>query len=250
MPPAAEQIQFSLDFGHEQPIVLLRRRLLAAYGPQRRRRRPTPPEQFVNALISSETYDSESEKAFKALCEHFRPLDRLAESNRNEVLAHLSTVTHPERKAEHLIASIGRIVAQRGRFDLSHLASLSIKGAMEALETYQGIGPKCAAETLNFSTLRRRIFVVDCHIRRFGMRFGFLPVDVGFKRAHELMLRLMPSTWDADDLYELHWLVRRFGQDFCTHQRPPCHTCGLADLCRTAPESAKTALRARTQGRR
>lgn len=232
MPSAAEQIQLNLDFSREEPIAVLRQRLLAAYGRRRDFQRHSPPEQFVKALISSQTYDSKSEEAFQILCQHYRPLDRLAQSDPAEVLQRLANVTHPEKKARQLVASVGRIVEQRGRFDLSHLASLSVEGAMDLLQLYDGIGPKCAAAVLNFSTLRRRIFVVDSHIKRFGERFGFFPRHVSFTKAHQIMLRLMPAAWDADDLYELHWLVKRVGQEVCTSQRPLCPRCSLADICR------------------
>ncbi len=233
MTPVTEQIQFSLDFGEQSPpLVVARQRLLAAYGPQRDSRRHSPPEQFVKALISAETYDSESEKAFQALREHFRPLDRLGQSNAQEVLPHLATVTHPERKAEQLVRSVERIIVQRSRFELSFLASWPIDAAVAKLKEYDGIGPKCAAAILNFSTLRRRIFVVDRHIKRFGIRFGLLSEDAGFEKAHQQMMHLMPPSWDADDLYELHWLMKRFGQEVCTNQRPLCDRCGLADLCK------------------
>lgn len=227
-----EQIQFNLDFGEQPPLATVRQCLLAAYGPQRDSRRHSPHEQFVKALISAETYDSESEKAFQALQTHFHPLDELAKASAQEVLAHLSTVTHPERKAGQLVRSVARIVAERSRFDLSFLAAWPLHGAMAKLKTYEGIGPKCAAAILNFSMLRRRIFVVDRHIKRFGIRFGFLSEDAGFEKAHLQMMRLMPSSWDADDLYELHWLLKRFGQEVCTSQRPLCERCGLADLCK------------------
>ena len=238
MPAIREQIQLGLDFGREEPIAVLRQRLLAAYGRQRDFRRHNPPEQFVKALISSETYDRDSEKDFQALCEHFHPLDRLGQSDPREVLQQLANVTHPEKKASQLVASVGRIVAQRGRFDLSHLAALSVEAGMELLQCYDGIGPKCAAAVLNFSTLRRRVFVVDRHIRRFGERFGLFPQNVSFTKAHQIMLRLMPASWDADDLYELHWLIKRFGQEVCTSQRPLCQRCEMAALCRQGVTSA------------
>ncbi|GLS18494.1 endonuclease III [Labrys miyagiensis] len=231
MTPVIEQIQFGFDFGEQPPLAVVRQRLLAAYGPQRDSRRHTPPEQFVKALISAETFDSESEKAFRALREHFRPLDRLGQSTAQEVLPHLATVTHPERKAEQLVRSVARIIAERGRFELSFLAAWPVDAAMAKLKQYDGIGPKCAAAILSFSALRRRIFVVDRHIKRFGIRFGLLSEDAGFEKAHQQMMRLIPPAWDADDLYELHWLMKRFGQEVCTNQRPPCERCGLADLC-------------------
>jgi len=236
---AAEQIQFNLDFGEQPALAMVRQRLLETYGPRRDRRRHTPPEQFVKALISSETYDSESEKAFQILRMHFRPLDSLGEADPRDVLDHLATVTHPEKKAVYLVRSVARIVAERGRFELSFLATWPVESAMAKLRTYEGIGPKCAAAILNFSSLRRRIFVVDSHIKRFGIRFGLLSADAGFEKAHQQMMRLMPPTWDADDLYELHWLMKRFGQEVCTSQRPLCERCGLAALCKTASQKGK-----------
>jgi endonuclease III len=232
MMTVSEQVQFSLDFGEKPPLAMVRQRLLAAYGPQRDNHRLTPPEQFVKALISAETFESESEKAFRTLREHFHPLDRLGGSTAQEVLAHLATVTHPERKAGQLVRSVAHIIAERGRFELSYLASWPIDAAMAKLKEYEGVGPKCAAAILNFSTLRRRVFVVDRHIKRFGIRFGLLSEDAGYEKAYQQMMRLMPPAWDADDLYELHWLMQRFGQEICTNQKPPCERCGLAEMCK------------------
>jgi endonuclease III len=215
---AREQIQFSLDFGEPPPpLVTVRQRLLESYGPHRDGRRLAPHEQFVKSLISAETYDNISENAFQALRRHFRPLDRLAQANVQEILPHLASVTHPERKAEQLAHAVARIIAERGRFELSFLAAWPIEAAMAKLKTYEGIGPKCAAAVLNLSSLRRRV--------------GLLSEDAGFEKAYQQMMRLMPAGWDADDLYELHWLTKRFGQEVCTSQKPLCARCGLSELC-------------------
>jgi endonuclease-3 len=116
---------------------------------------------------------------------------------------------------------------------LGFLAQLSTEAAYRKLRNLTGVGPKVAATTLNFSSLKRRIMVVDSHVCRVVNRLGFAcHRDLG--RAHaELSERLSPA-WDGEDLYELHWLFKRHGQDVCTETLPGCRACPLADLCPSA----------------
>ena len=44
-------------------------------------------------------------------------------------------------------------------------------------------------------------------------------------------MRLVPNDWDADDLYEFHWLMKGHGQRVCTHTAPDCARCVLQDVC-------------------
>lgn len=44
-------------------------------------------------------------------------------------------------------------------------------------------------------------------------------------------MALVPPTWDADDLYEMHWLMKRLGQTLCVHGAPKCSDCPLQGLC-------------------
>jgi len=45
------------------------------------------------------------------------------------------------------------------------------------------------------------------------------------------MILDQPDQWDADDLYEFHWLLKYLGQIFCRHGIPACAHCPLGDLC-------------------
>jgi endonuclease-3 len=50
-------------------------------------------------------------------------------------------------------------------------------------------------------------------------------------------MRLLPDAWDADDAYELHWMVKLNSQAFCHATRPDCRACPLAAACRTGGAS-------------
>jgi hypothetical protein len=88
-----------------------------------------------------------------------------------------------------------------------------------------------AATTLNFSKLRKRTHSVGTHLLRVGERLGVLPPRTDYGRGYEMFMRLVPDAWDADDLYEFHWLMQYHGQRACTHAAPACSRCALRDLC-------------------
>jgi endonuclease-3 len=46
-----------------------------------------------------------------------------------------------------------------------------------------------------------------------------------------MLMRLVPDDWDADDLFEFHWLVKLHGQKVCFHDAPACFRCPLRALC-------------------
>ena len=102
---------------------------------------------------------------------------------------------------------------------------------MEWLCALPGVHAKVAATVLNFSTMRRRVLAVDTHLLRIGGRLRLLPPDASYKQGYAGYMRLVPNEWDADDLYEFHWLMKGHGQRVCTHTAPDCARCVLRDVC-------------------
>ena len=229
-----EQIQLSLDLDQHKPLASIRARLLALHGPQRDSLRHDPASQFVKALISSCTRDAVSERSYQNLRRHFATWEDLAQSTPEIIHPLIADVTRSRDQTRHLLASVQHLIRLQGRFDLAYLAPWPLDAALHHLLQFEGIGPKCAAATLNFSTLRRRVLVVDRHVQRVCTRLGFLPDRADGEKAHRLMMHHIPAAWDADDLYELHWLIKRFGQEVCTARRPGCIQCVLALQCRMA----------------
>jgi len=46
---------------------------------------------------------------------------------------------------------------------------------------------------------------------------------------------------NADELYELHWQLKRLGQRTCTHAYANCRSCALSSLCLQRVEAARAA---------
>ncbi len=223
-------MQLSLPFGDPSPLQLIRDRLLDVYGPQRDAQRHDPKSQFVKAMISSCTHDAVSQNEFWKL-QATLAWDDLPDCAPEVIANIISAVTRPFEKAVFLVKATGIIRARYGNFDLSFLADWPVDSAFTWLDRLPGIGPKTAAVVLNFSDLRKPVFVVDRHGLRMCKRFGLLPVKADYKCGFDSLSRLVPAEWHADDLYELHWLIKMHGQKICRHDSTDCAHCVLASLC-------------------
>jgi endonuclease-3 len=60
---------------------------------------------------------------------------------------------------------------------------------------------------------------------------GLLPPAAKFTRGFHMLMRLVPNNWDADDLYELHWLMKRQSQTICSHPHIARESCPLGRFC-------------------
>ncbi len=116
--------------------------------------------------------------------------------------------------------------------DLLSVRAIAIPGALAQI----------AAATLNFSSLRKPIFVVDTHILRLAKRLGLLPAKAGFAHAHRLLNGLIPNDWTERDHYQLHWLMKSHGQKVCRHRVPLCSDRPLRNVCRHFTANGEQAM--------
>lgn len=187
-------MQLSLGLDPEPIMPRIRALLLPVHGSQSDTLRHDPTAQFVGAMLSSQTYDAVSRAAFERLWLALRSWDLLLELEPDALLLHVGDVTYAEVKVCHLTQSARIIRTRRGRFDLAFLSDWPVEEAYSWLITLPGVGPKVAAATLNFSTLNKRIFVVDTHVLRMSRRFKLVPPKADFVRGFECLMPLMRMT--------------------------------------------------------
>jgi endonuclease-3 len=223
-------MQTALAFGQSADLVFVRDHLRDRFGPVFDAMRHDPIGQLVKASISSRTYDEISSAAFERLVMRYPNVDDLAEAQTEEIEAVISDVEYAENKALYLRAALRMIKAQQGAISLDFLCDWPVALAMRWLLGLPGVGHKVAAAVLNFSTLRRRIFVVDTHVLRVLQRFGFVGTKADSEDASDAVMAAADS-FDTDDLYELHWLLKYLGQQICTHGIAHCSECPLTAMC-------------------
>lgn len=207
-------------------------RLLARFGAQREAGRRDPVSQLVKSIISSQTYDAVSAAAYLRLQLHYPNWDALMRAPEADVRSLIADVTYAEKKAPCLQATLHTIHAQRGALTLDFLARFSSESALAWLERMHGIGRKIAAAVVNFSALRGYAFVIDTHVLRVAQRVGWISPHIKTaEKAYQPLMQLIPPNWGADDLYEMHWLMKRLGQSFCRRATLDCRECPLRSMC-------------------
>ncbi len=233
-------MQASLFSSPAGDLRALHDRLRSVSGPIRDERRLGPVAQFVRSFIASRTHDRDSWEAFFRLARRFESWDGLADAPVGEIESLLAGVTHAQKKAPELKAALKAIRARAGALDLDFLADHPVDRGLRWLEAIHGVGRKIAAATLNFSTLRRRALVVDTHVLRVLRRFGFVDARAGSEDAYDAAMAAAQD-FDADDLYALHWNLKRLGQRYCTAVQAHCRACPLSGLCLQRAEAARAA---------
>lgn len=224
-------MQLSLSLSRS-PLEAVRDQLLAEFGPQRPVARMDPISQLVKSSISGRTPDAVSWGAFLRLRAGFSCWEDLASASGDQVLDLIHDVTHARDKARRLPVALQMIQARIGWLSLSHLRGLSVEAARHELQSLPGVGVKVAACVLNCSSLAMRALVVDTHVHRVARRIGLVEAGDTVAAYHALMA-LTPESWTADDLFELHWLMKRGpGQMLCPQEGPKCGACPLKTLCR------------------
>jgi endonuclease-3 len=224
-------MQLSLDLA-TSPLEAVRDDLLKIFGPQRPGRRLDPVSQLVRSMIGGKTKDEVSWAVFERLRDRFNTWEALAEAGDAEVLEQIRPVTHPEDKARHLPHALRIIQVRSGwKLTLDHLAELELDSARYWLQGLPGVGVKVAACVLNFSPLNMRALVIDTHVHRTAIRLGLIPAHYDTAHAYRALMDMVPDSWTAEDLYELHWLMKGLGQMLCALHAPRCGACGMKGAC-------------------
>ena len=66
-----------------------------------------------------------------------------------------------------------------------------------------------------------------------GRRAGWVSIGRSAlpAEAYAMLMAEAPRDWGAEDLFELHWLLKRLSQSICTLERPACRLCPFAADC-------------------
>ena len=199
------------------------------YGELPRRPKRLPVDELVLVVLSQNTSDVNSERAFSRLRSAFPEWRDVLEANVDAIEEAIRPGGLGPTKALRLKAILSEIAQRRGSFDLSFLAKLPLGEAKRWLESLPGIGPKSAAVTLLFS-LGRPAFPVDTHVHRVLRRLGLIPAKASATQAQSIM----EPQLSPDEVYAFHmWLIVH-GRRTCLARRPRCPSCNLRSWCPSA----------------
>ena len=194
--------------------------------PRRPRVSPDPLEMLIATILSQNTNDKNSFRAYRLLKAKYRSWGAMEKAPKRSLVAAIRVGGMADQKAARIKETLGVVRQRYGRFDLSALRRMSNGEVMEELTRMNGVGPKTAACVLLFS-MRREVFPVDTHIHRLCNRLGLVSGAGTPEKTFEHMQPLVPP----GRAYSLHTNLIRFGRGICRSNRPACDRCPLYGEC-------------------
>jgi len=212
------------------------RLLREQHGPPQARPRLDPLSELIATVLSQNTSDLNSGRAFERLITTFWTWEVVADAHVDEIAAAIAGGGLSRVKAPRIKAILGRTRDERGSFDLSFLADMPVDEAVAWLVSLPGVGPKTAACVLLFS-LDMPALPVDTHVYRVAKRLGLIDEKVSAEVAHRVLQAMVP----AGSVYEFHMNMVRHGRKVCRAQRPLCGGCRLIEVCNYGKAEVRTA---------
>ncbi|MCE7927893.1 MAG: endonuclease III [Dehalococcoidia bacterium] len=188
-----------------------------------------PVAELVLTILSQNTSDTNSGRAFTQLMRRFPSWRAIASAPQAEVVAAISTGGLAEQKAPRIQAALRAMGERSGDQDLEFLRAMETEGARAWLLALPGVGPKTAACVLLFA-LGKPALPVDTHVERVARRLGLIPPRSTAEQAHRLLEELV----DPSDYYPFHMLLIKHGRRICSARAPGCDRCPLEDGCRAS----------------
>ncbi|MEX2247233.1 MAG: endonuclease III [Dehalococcoidia bacterium] len=209
-------------------------RLEEAYGLPAWRPHHDAISELILTILSQNTSDANSGRAFVRLLEAFPTWDAVIDAPLPELIAAIQPGGLAPTKAPRIQAALRDVRERAGGFDLGFLADLPIDEARAWLRSIHGVGPKTVACVLLFA-LGRPAMPVDTHVFRVAGRLRLIPERAGkaamtAEKAHELL----EAAVRPEDFYAFHIGLIKHGRRTCAAQRPACPACVLRDLCPSA----------------
>jgi len=200
-------------------------RLAAAYGAPSHRSQP-PLDELVMTVLSQNTSDINSGRAYRALRDRYPRWHDVLEADPAELVETIRPGGLANQKGPRIQAILRRLDDSPHRLDLSWLAGLTPAQALAELTALPGVGAKTASCVLLFS-LGMPVMPVDTHVHRVSLRLGLIAPGTTADAAHPLLTAATPP----ERMLEAHLLLIEHGRRVCRAQRPLCGECVLLDLC-------------------
>jgi endonuclease-3 len=197
-------------------------RLEAEYGTPRRHRRLPALDELVLTILSQNTSDLNSERAYARMRERFPRWQDVRYAPESDLVDALRPGGLALQKAPRIQA----VLRGLDGLDLEWLATVEPAEAMNWLVALPGVGPKTASCVLLFS-LGVPVMPVDTHIHRIATRVGLIPAGTSADAAHAILTEMTPRA----RMLAAHLLLITHGRTTCTARRPRCEECVLLDLC-------------------
>jgi endonuclease-3 len=205
------------------------------YGSRKWRAHRDPINVLIGTILSQNTSDVNSGRAFSSLEASFDSWEAVASAPVEHVAQVIQAGGLHQIKAARIKQALGQIAQEQGRISLDFLRSKTMREAEDYLMRLPGVGHKTARCVLLFS-LGKPSLPVDTHIFRVAKRLGLIGSKTSIEKAPDLLQGQIPPS----KVYQFHIHMIAHGRKICRARQPRCNRCILSRICPSSLSSQRT----------
>jgi endonuclease-3 len=201
--------------------------LEAAYGRPQWAGLRDPLDVLVQTLMNEVTTPKIAERAWEALRTTYPTWDGIMDAKPETVVRTLNRAGMAATKARDLVKIIQRIKRVFGVSNLDFVKTMSVREAMRALSSLEGVDQETSANVI-LTSLGREVVPVDRNIHRVLLRMGIVVGNATPEQAFEVLQPLVPPGRS----YAFYINMSRLAREVCRATQPKCQGCPVLIECR------------------
>lgn len=210
----------------QKRIKKLSLKLEKLYGRKRWKVHADPLSELIATILSQNTSDHNSHRAYFNLRSKFKTWDDVRNANKRSVAGAIRSGGLADIKAKRIKDILNQIYEENRDLDLDFLKRWKTDRIKAYLKSFKGVGEKTVACVLLFS-LKRSVMPVDTHVLRVSKRLGLVPEKADAKKAETILEELVPENL----VYQFHLNLIEHGRNICRAANPRCKKCVLLENC-------------------
>jgi endonuclease-3 len=196
------------------------------YGPREWHADREPIDVLVGTILSQNTSDANSGRAFASLKTSFDSWKAVASAPAEHIAQVIKSGGLSQIKAVRIKQVLEQIEKEQGRISLDSLKAMNMDEAEDYLMRLPGVGHKTASCVLLFS-LGKPSLPVDTHVFRVAKRLRLIDSRASIEKAHILLQEKIPHS----KVYQFHIHMIEHGRQICHARQPRCNRCILRSAC-------------------
>ncbi|MEM3696845.1 MAG: endonuclease III [Candidatus Bathyarchaeia archaeon] len=185
-----------------------------------------PFETLIVTIISQNTADRNTAKAFENLSKRFKIEPEVLANAETSQIEECLRVAGLYRNKAKTIKQISKIILEEFHGTLNPILSLPFEEARKTLLKLPGVGPKTADVLLLFCSEKPTI-PVDTHVNRVAKRLGLAPKEGDY----EMVRHSLQSLYNPKNYLAVHILLILLGRKYCRARNPLCKGCPVKNHC-------------------
>ncbi|MFA7419435.1 MAG: endonuclease III [Melioribacteraceae bacterium] len=206
--------------------------LIGHFGiPKRQNPLPDPLDTLIATILSQNTNDNNSYKAFNNLKSAYANWDEAADAKRSTIEKLIRVAGLAPAKSKAIKNLLVALKEKYGKLSLDFVNELSNEETLAKLTSYDGVGVKTASCVLLFA-MNKNICPVDTHVHRTTNRIGLVNEKTPDKTFWALNKNLPEGV-----AHSFHTNLILLGREICKPTNPSCGVCPLKKVCKFEPKN-------------